>query len=53
LTRKYNELYNFNRAYIIHLAFITASLYLMMSYPLAIVARFLEKRLGSVGGAHR
>ncbi len=53
LTRKYNELYNFNRDYIIQLAFITAGLYLVMSYPLAIVARVLEKRLGSVGGAHR
>ncbi|AMV29093.1 L-cystine transport system permease protein TcyB [Gemmata sp. SH-PL17] len=53
LTRKYNELYNFNRDYIIQLAFITAGLYLLMSYPLAIVARVLEKRLGSVGGAHR
>ncbi|MBP3959418.1 ABC transporter permease subunit [Gemmata sp. G18] len=53
LTRKYNELYNFNRDYIIQLAFITAGLYLVMSYPLAIVARVLEKRLGSVGGTHR
>jgi polar amino acid transport system substrate-binding protein len=53
LTRKYNELYNFNREYIIQLAFITAGLYLIMSYPLALVARVLEKRMGSVGGAHR
>ncbi len=53
LTRKYNELYNFNRDYIIQLAFITAGLYLVMSYPLAMVARVLEKRLGSAGGAHR
>jgi len=53
LTRKYNELYNFNREYIIQLAFITAGLYLIMSYPLALVARQLEKRMGSVGGAHR
>lgn len=53
LTRKYNELYNFNREYIIQLAFITAGLYLLMSYPLAIVARVLERRLGSVGGARR
>jgi polar amino acid transport system substrate-binding protein len=53
LTRKYNELYNFNRDYIIQLAFITAGLYLVMSYPLALVARVLEKRLGSAGGAHR
>ena len=53
LTRKYNELYNFNRDYIIQLAFITAGLYLVMSYPLAMVARILEKRLGGGGGAHR
>jgi polar amino acid transport system substrate-binding protein len=53
LTRKYNELYNFNREYIVQLAFITAGLYLIMSYPLAIAARVLEKRLGSTGGGHR
>ncbi|QJW93466.1 ABC transporter substrate-binding protein/permease [Frigoriglobus tundricola] len=53
LTRKYNELYNFNRDYIIQLAFVTAGLYLVMSYPLAIVARVLEKRLDSGGGARR
>ncbi|HEY1187201.1 MAG TPA: ABC transporter substrate-binding protein/permease [Gemmata sp.] len=53
LTRKYNELYNFNREYIVQLAFITAGLYLVMSYPLAILAGVLEKRLGSAGGAHR
>jgi polar amino acid transport system substrate-binding protein len=53
LTRKYNELYNFNREYILQLAFITAGLYLIMSYPLAILARVLENRLGSAGGGHR
>lgn len=53
LTRKYNELYNFNRDLVIELAFITAALYLIMSYPMAIAARVLEKRLGSAGGAHR
>jgi polar amino acid transport system substrate-binding protein len=55
LTRKYNELYNFNRDYIIELAFITAGLYLVMSYPMALVARWLEHRLGThaAGGAHR
>lgn len=52
LTRKYNELYNFNRDYIFELAFITAGLYLIMSYPLAVVAARLEKQLGSAGG-HR
>lgn len=53
LTRKYNELYNFNRDYIVELAFVTAGLYLLMSYPLAILARFLERRLaaGKAGGA--
>ena len=45
LTRKYNELYNFNRDYIAELAFITAGLYLLMSYPLALLARWLEKRV--------
>lgn len=52
LTRKYNELYNFNREYILELAFITAGLYLVMSYPLAVLAGYLEKRVGSAGG-HR
>jgi polar amino acid transport system substrate-binding protein len=47
LTRKYNELYNFNRDYIVQLAFLTAGLYLLMSYPLAILARYLEHRLAS------
>ncbi len=45
LTRKYNELYNFNREYVAELCFVTAGLYLVMSYPLAIVARWLERRL--------
>lgn len=43
LTRKYNELYNFNRDLIVELVFITAGLYLLMSYPLAVIARRLEK----------
>ncbi len=52
LTRKYNELFNFNRSLIVELAFLTAGLYLLMSYPLSIVARKLEQRLaGSKGGA--
>ena len=50
LTRKYNELYNFNREYIAELAFVTAGLYLLMSYPLAVLARWLERR---TAGAHR
>ena len=46
LTRKYNELYNFNREYIAELAFVTAGLYLVMSYPMALLARHLERRAG-------
>ena len=42
LTRKYNELYNFNRDLVVELAFITAGLYLLMSYPMAVLARCLE-----------
>jgi len=53
LTRKYNELYNFNRDLVVELAFLTAALYLLMSYPLSLVARVLERRLGGAGGAHR
>jgi polar amino acid transport system substrate-binding protein len=54
LTRKYNELYNFNREYIVQLAFITAGLYLLMSYPMAVLARLLERRMGThAGGTHR
>jgi polar amino acid transport system substrate-binding protein len=45
LTRKYNELYNFNRGLIIELAFLTAALYLLMSYPMALLAQRLEKKL--------
>jgi polar amino acid transport system substrate-binding protein len=53
LTRRYNELFNFNRTLVVELALVTAGLYLMMSYPLALLARWLERRLGSVGGANR
>jgi polar amino acid transport system substrate-binding protein len=54
LTRKYTELYNFNRDYIVELAFVTAGLYLIMSYPMAILARVLERRMGTnVGGKAR
>ena len=53
LTRKYNELYNFNRDLVVQLAFITAGLYLVMSYPLALAARVMEKRLGTAGGTQR
>ena len=50
LTRKYNELYNFNRDYVAELAFVTGGLYLLMSYPLAVLARTLEWRLAGKGG---
>ncbi len=44
LARRYNELFNFNRNLVVELAFITAGLYLVMSYPLAVFARWLETR---------
>jgi polar amino acid transport system substrate-binding protein len=44
LTRRYNELYNFNRDLVVELAVVTAALYLLMSYPLAVLARKLERR---------
>lgn len=44
LTRQYNQLYNFNRDLIVQLAFLTAGLYLLMSYPLAVLARRLEQK---------
>lgn len=50
LTRKYNELYNFNRALIVELALLTAALYLLMSYPLGLLARYLERRLAGDRG---
>jgi len=53
LTRKYNELYNFNREYIVELAFVTAGIYLMMSYPLALAAQWIERRLGTETGVSR
>jgi polar amino acid transport system substrate-binding protein len=54
LTRKYNELYNFNRDLVVELAFLTAGLYLLMSYPMSVLARWLERRMGThTGGAHR
>lgn len=52
LTRKYNELYNFNRDLVVELALLTAGLYLLMSYPLSALAGYLERRYGTAGG-HR
>jgi polar amino acid transport system substrate-binding protein len=54
LTRKYNELYNFNRDLVVELAFLTAGLYLLMSYPMSLLARWLERRAGTHStGGHR
>jgi polar amino acid transport system substrate-binding protein len=54
LTRKYNELYNFNRDLVVELAFLTAGLYLLMSYPMSLLARWLERRTGThAAGGHR
>lgn len=47
LTKQYNTLYNNHRDQILVLAAITALLYLLMSYPLALLARWFEKRLSS------
>ena len=47
LTRKYNELYNFNRDLVVELAFITAGLYLLMSYPMSLLARVAGERMGT------
>lgn len=44
LTKQYNTLYNNHRDHILSLAAITACLYLMMSYPLALAARRLEHK---------
>lgn len=54
LTRKYHELYNFNRDLVVELAFLTAGLYLVMSYPMSLLAQWLERKMGThAGGAHR
>jgi len=46
LTKQYNTLYNNHSDQIVILAAITASLYLLMSYPLTLVAKWLEGRFG-------
>lgn len=43
LTKQYNTLYNNHRDNILTLAAITGGLYLLMSYPLAVVARRMER----------
>ncbi len=45
LTKQYNTLYNNHREHILTLAAITAVLYLLMSYPLAVAARRMERHL--------
>ena len=48
LTGRYNQLSNNHPGLVITLVAITSALYLLMSYPLALVTRRLEKRLGRV-----
>jgi polar amino acid transport system substrate-binding protein len=50
LTKQYNTLYNNHRDHILTLAAITALLYMLMSYPLAVAARRLEVRLSAGKG---
>ena len=50
LTRKYNELFNFHRDLIVELVFLTAGLYLCMSYPMALLAGVLERRYTTGAG---
>lgn len=45
LTKQYNQLYNNYREHILTLAAVTAVLYLLMSYPLAVAARRMERHL--------
>jgi polar amino acid transport system substrate-binding protein len=53
LTRQYNVLFNDplfrGRDLLLELAFLTAGLYLLMSYPLSLAARRLERRFTRVG----
>lgn len=48
LTGRFNQLYNNNHRMVLELALMTALLYLLMSYPLALVARRLERRFPKV-----
>jgi len=47
LTKSYNILANSTGAYL-ELAVVTAALYLLMSYPLSLLARRLERRTRQV-----
>ena len=44
LSRQYNVLYNNHREHILVFAAMTALIYLMMSYPLSLLARYVERR---------
>jgi polar amino acid transport system substrate-binding protein len=48
LTGRYNQLYNNNPDLVLELGLMTALLYLLMSYPLSLVARRLERRFPRV-----
>jgi polar amino acid transport system substrate-binding protein len=48
LTGRYNQLYNNHPTLLFQFAAITAALYLLMSYPLSLLARRLEKRFAKV-----
>jgi len=45
LTRQYNVLFNNHREFIVVFAAMTAGLYLLMSYPLSLLAQFVERSL--------
>ena len=51
LSRQYNVLYNNHREYILVFAAMTALIYLMMSYPLSLLARYVERRFRQGKGA--
>jgi polar amino acid transport system substrate-binding protein len=48
LTGRYNKLYNTNPSLVLELGLMTALLYLLMSYPLSLLARRLERRFPRV-----
>lgn len=48
LTGQYNQLYNNNPGLVLELGMMAAGLYLLMSYPLALVARRLERAFPKV-----
>jgi polar amino acid transport system substrate-binding protein len=48
LTGRYNQLYNNHPRLVLELGLMTAALYLLMSYPLSLAARRLERRSANV-----